>query len=161
MIVVANAGPLIALAQIGRLDILPALYGEIRIPRAVWMEVVTHGHEQAGAASVRSAPWIKVADVRDKIALRLLRERLDEGESAAILLAIELRAKLLLIDEARGRRIAEARGLNKTGTVGTLVLAKQRGLVQAVTPLLDSLMTSGFHMSDELYRTARMLAGEV
>lgn len=56
MIVVANAGPPIALAQIGRLDILPALYGEIRIPRAVWMKVVTHGHEQAGAASVRSAP---------------------------------------------------------------------------------------------------------
>ncbi len=161
MIVVANAGPLIALAQIGRLDLLPALYGEIRIPRAVWMEVVTHGREQVGAAAVSSATWIEVADVRDQVALRLLRERLDEGESAAILLAIELRADLLLIDEARGRRIAEARGLNKTGTVGTLVLAKQQGLVQAITPLLDSLTTSGFHMSDELYQTARWLAGEL
>lgn len=160
MIVVANAGPLIALAQIGQLDLLPAIYGEVRIPRAVWREVVAQGRQRPGAEMLSSASWVKVIDVRDKIALRLLRERLDPGESAAILLAIELKADLLLIDEARGRRIAEARGLTKTGTVGTLIMAKQRGLLETVTPLLDSLMASGFHMSDELYRMASMLAGE-
>ena len=161
MIVVANAGPLIALAQIGQLHILPALYGEIHIPPAVRREVLAYGRERPGAAEIGAASWIRTDHVRDRTAIQLLLERLDAGESAAIVLALELEADLLLIDEARGRRVAEARGLSKTGTVGTLIAAKQHGLLPAVTPLLDSLLASGFRLSDELYRQARQLAAEV
>jgi len=160
MIVVANAGPLISLAQIGQLDLLPALYGNIYIPPAVKTEVVAHGGERPGAAAIGLAGWITVLAVRDQTAVELLQERLDAGESAAIVLAIEQHADLLLIDEARGRRVAETRGLRKTGTIGTLVTAKQRGLLSTVTPCLYALRASGFRMSDDLYQQAIQLAGE-
>lgn len=160
MIVVANAGPLIALAQIGHFDLLRLLYGRLSIPPAVGDEVVASGRGRPGAGEVSTAVWIETVEVRDATAVQLLRERLDLGESQAIVLAIELNADLLLIDEARGRRVSEARGLNKSGTVGVLIVAKRRRLIAAVTPLLNGLQASGFRMSRELYRTARRLAGE-
>jgi hypothetical protein len=160
MIVVANAGPLIALARVGRFDLLQSLYGQLYIPPAVRDEVLTSGFGRPGAEEVGMASWIHIVDVRDVTAVQLLRERLDAGESEAIVLAIQLDASLLLIDEARGRRVAEARGLNKTGTIGTLIAAKKRGLILEVTPLLDDLRTAGFRMDEELYWMSQMLAGE-
>jgi len=160
VIVVANAGPLIALAQINHFDLLRLLYGELYIPLAVREEVVSVGRTRPGAVEVNSADWIHIAEVRDTTAVQLLRDRLDAGESEAIVLALEMKADLLVIDETRGRRIAEGRGLRKTGTVGTLIMAKRQSLVPAVAPLLDRLLASGFRMGDGLYRTARILADE-
>ena len=160
MIVVANAGPLIALAQIAHLDLLHALYGQLRIPTAVQHEVVASGRGRPGARLVHTADWILTVQVRDTTAVQLLRERLDAGESPAIVLAIQLEADLLLMDEARGRRVAEARGLNRTGTIGTLIAAKERGLLSKVTPLLDDLVAAGFRMDEDLYEAAQALSGE-
>ena len=160
MIIVANAGPLIALAQIGHFDLLQSLYGQLYIPPAVRDEVVVSGYGRPGAAEVNTAAWIHIVEARDTTAVQLLRERLGDGESEAIVLAIELKADLLLIDEARGRRVAEARDLNRIGTVGILIVAKKRGLIPTVTPLLDELQAAGFHMGEELYQTTRVLAGE-
>jgi predicted nucleic acid-binding protein len=109
MIVVANAGPLIALAQIGQLEILPALYGEIHIPPAVRREVLAYGRERPGAAEISTASWIRVNPIRDRTAVQLLLERLDAGESAAIVLARELRSILQIrcrIPSGRSRRHA-------------------------------------------------------
>ncbi|NBD36409.1 MAG: DUF3368 domain-containing protein [Chloroflexi bacterium] len=160
MIVVADAGPLIALARIGRFDLLRLLYGQLHIPLAVRDEVVASGRGRPGAAEVSTAAWIHTVEVRDVTAIQLLGERLDAGESEAIVLAIQLAADLLLIDEARGRRVAEARGLKKVGAIGALIAAKKQGLVPEVTPLLDALRAAGFRMDEDLYRTGRMLAGE-
>ena len=158
--IVANAGPLIALARIGHFHLLHLLYNGLRIPTAVKDEVITFGKARPGAVELETAQWIQVVDVTNQTAIELLRERLDRGESEAIVLAIELEADLLLIDEARGRRIAQAQGLNHIGTLGILVQARQNGIIAAVTPLLDDLIESGFRMNEALYRTAQQLAGE-
>ncbi len=112
MTVVANAGPLIALAQIGHFDLLRSLYGRVHIPPAVRREVVIMGKGRAGSSETVEANWIHVLDVRETTAVELLKGRLDTGESEAIVLALQLHADLLLIDEALGRRVAEARGLS-------------------------------------------------
>ena len=87
-----NAGPVIALARIGCLDLLQSLYGQLHIPPAVRDEVVTLERGRPGAEQVDTAAWIRTVDVRDVTAVQLLRERLDAGESEAIVLAIQLAA---------------------------------------------------------------------
>jgi predicted nucleic acid-binding protein len=161
MIVVANAGPLIALARIGQIDLLRSLYGQVHIPLAVRDEVGVSREDLPGAIEVDEATWIHLNTVQDEVAVQLLRERLDAGESEAIVLAMEMAADLLLIDEARGRRVAETRGLKRIGTIGTLILAKKHGFITDVTPLLDKLQDAGFHMAFDLYLAARGLADEV
>ena len=158
MIVVADSGPLIAMARIGHL--LRTLYGELWVPPAVRKEVVASGCGGQGAAEVDSASWVRTVETQDTTAVPLLRERLDAGESAALVLAIEVGASLLLIDEAKGRRVAQARGLNHIGTLGTLIVAMKRGFVRFVAPLLGALVAAGFRMRPELYEAVQRLVGE-
>lgn len=160
MRVVSNAGPLIALARIGRLDLLPILFGEVWIPEAVRREVAVLGRDRPGAAEVNRADWLHAEQVRHPVAVELLRERLGAGESEAIVLAVQERADLLLIDEARGRRVAESRGLPVLGTVGLLVVAKGHGLVPSVRAILDELEAAGFRMGTDLREQVLRLAGE-
>jgi uncharacterized protein len=161
MIVVADSGPLIALASIEQFDLLRLLFSKISIPKAVREEVIATQEKLPGAEEVANATWIQVLDIRDTTAVQILRDRLDIGESQAIVLSIELRADLLVIDEARGRRVADAHGLNKTGTLGILVMAKRLGLIRSVVPLLDDLLIKGFRMSVELYNTIKKISGEI
>jgi predicted nucleic acid-binding protein len=107
MIVVSNSSPLIALAQIGEFE----LYEELWIPDAVREEVARIGSDsekieknRPGIEEVRGATWIRSVNVSNLEAVQILRGRLDAGESEAIVLAQELNADLLLIDEARGQK---------------------------------------------------------
>ena len=154
MIIVSNAGPIIALSQIDKLHLLPALFGMIVIPHAVRSELI-QCRTQVDAAS-----WIEVHTVGDTFNADVLRERLDPGESAAIALAIQINADLLLIDEARGRRVADSRQLKYSGTLGLIVEAKKRGLVASVAPILEDLRISGLYMSEALYQTVLGIANE-
>lgn len=82
----------------------------------------------------------------------LLTQGLDRGEAEAIALALQITAQKLIIDERRGRAVAERLGLQLTGTLGVLVIAKQRGFVDKVRPLIDTLMmTINFRVGPDLY----------
>jgi predicted nucleic acid-binding protein len=156
--VVADAGPLIALARITRVDLRPALYDEIIVPPTVYREITTK-QDFPGAAMFAQAAWLRVGPIADLRAVECLQLLLDRGESEAIVLARLLRATLLM-DERRGRAIANTFGVSVTGTIGILRIAKQRGRIDQMTPLLDALRSAGVRLSQRLYDEARRSVGE-
>jgi hypothetical protein len=156
MKVVSNASPLINLARIGELGLLPALYGQVVVPEAVWQEVVIDGTGQAGANEIRDASWISTHNVDNRLLVRALCQTLDAGEAEAIALALELDPALLLMDERLGRESALHMGVRCVGLVGVLIEARHKALLPALKPYLDALRdVAGFRLSDELY--ARVL----
>lgn len=152
MSVVSNASPLINLARIGKLDLLHQLYGEVTISEVVWQEVVVEGAGQPGAEEVRNSTWIKTRSVRNRQLTLALQQELDAGEAEAIVLALEIKAELLLMDERLGRDTARYLGCRPLGLVGVLRIAKYKGFIETVKPYLDALRdVAGFRISDALY----------
>lgn len=161
MIVVSNTSPIINLAQINGLDLLPRLYGKIIVPSAVYREIVIAGAGRAGSDEVQTANWIEVRQVADSTLLRELRMLVDQGEAEAISLSVEIGADLLLIDETRGRQQAVNASLQHIGLLGVLRDAKSQGLLPNIKPKLDALYSkAGFWMSKELYDSVLRAAGE-
>ena len=131
MIVVSDTTPLISLLKTGRLDTLEKLFGEVRIPDAVFEELTSNPRYSDEAVSIRSFPYIDIISVSDTDAVEQVsrEDGLDLGESEAIVLTQEISADLLLMDEARGRDVARSMGLRITGTVGILLLSYERGIL--------------------------------
>ncbi len=154
--VVSNTGPIIALAHIGQIDILRKIFGQVFIPTAVQFEI----RDETSLAALSNAGWITVEEVKDKLAVQLLRDELDAGESEAIILARENQATLIFLDERAATRKARSIGLQSIGTLGILLIAKEKGFVTKLKPLLDRLQSEGFHMSDTLYSQILRSANE-
>jgi len=162
MIIVSNTTPLIGLASIGHFDLLKRLFGHIYIPRAVYEEAVIRGKEEGGAKrEVLAADWIEVVEVRDRLAVEVLLDELDLGEAETIVLAIELGADWVLMDERKGRRKVSQLGLNKIGTLGILLRAKRAGYISSLKEEVERLRERGFSISDSVIKAVLEEAGEI
>jgi predicted nucleic acid-binding protein len=152
MIVVADTSPLIVLINLGHVEILPRLFGQVVPPEV--MEELRH---ERGAASVRdlacSPPsWLVERAPRHGGVI----ERLDKGESAAINLALELGADLLLIEEALGRKAAIERRVVIAGTIGVLEMGAHAGLLD-LADAFERLLRTDFWITKE-FLDARLAA---
>jgi predicted nucleic acid-binding protein len=158
--IVCDAGPLIALASVARLELLSSLFARVLVPESVLAEIVQSGAGRAGAIEISSASWLEVVPApreRDP----LLTADLGAGESAVLSTAVRLGAPLVLIDERRARRIAtQVYGLAVKGTAGILVDAKRSGLVPTIRPLLAEMVQRGYFLSARLIEYACQEAGE-
>jgi predicted nucleic acid-binding protein len=158
--VVCNAGPLIALAMVGHLDFLQWLYRRVLVPNAVLQEVTGAGRGRIGAAEVAAAIWLERLPSGPPLE-PLLAKELGPGEAEVIAAAYRLQADLVLMDDRRGRRIAEqAYRLRVKGSAGLLVAAKRAGLIPTVRPLLEGMCAQGYYLSRRLIERATEEAGE-
>lgn len=161
MIVISDASPLINLAVIDQLDLLQQLYQEIIIPEAVYRELVEKGAGQTLADELGNIDWIKSQQVENRNLAEALKLELDDGEAEAIALAVETKASLLLIDERKGRSIANNFDLQYIGIIGVLIEAKASQLIPEVKSVLDNLIVkAGFWISDSLYQRILELSDE-
>ena len=153
--VVVNSTPIIALREIGRLEILRDLYGSVVIPSAVLREVTVKDPR-----ALDRYPWIVVENVDNLAAKEVFSIALHDGEVEVMLLAKEIGADLIILDDGLARRHARYFGLNITGTVGLLLRAKERGLIAEVKPILDELIANDFYISEHVYKEILHMAGE-
>ena len=148
MIVVSNTSPINYLILIGQINLLPKLFGQITIPPAVYSELSDALAPSPVQTWIATPPdWLKinpVSQLRDAtVAL------LDAGEGEAILLAQQLNADLLLLDDMKARRTATERGLVITGILGILDQAATMKLI-ALPAAVQSLKSTSFWASDSL-----------
>ncbi|MEN6451148.1 MAG: DUF3368 domain-containing protein [Thermoguttaceae bacterium] len=154
MLVVSDTSPLTALLQIGRADLLPILFDSVVIPPAVEKELLRFHSALPTYLLVRSA--------RRREVVEQLERQLDDGEAEAIALAEESHADYLLIDEKRGRSLAESRGVQVVGLLGVLLMAKKSGQLPVLGEIIAELESrAGFFVSSEVRRTILAAAGEM
>ena len=161
---VSDAGPLIHLSWIDQLGLLDRLFEEVLVPPAVRDEVLASPAGTLGLDRIQRAfaeGWLQVTAPAGPLRLtRSVADALDRGEAEALLLAEEIRADLLITDDAPARAEATRRGLGVVGTVGVLTQARDQGLVPAALPLLLELRRLGQWMSEALLQTIREEEGE-
>jgi predicted nucleic acid-binding protein len=161
MLVVSDTSPVSTLFAIGKLGLLRDLFGVVVIPSMVLAELSRLKEFGYDISEIEEAHWLIVHTAQDTTAVKNLSNQLDPGESEAIVLAQELRADFLLIDERKGRKVANTLGFKTVGVLGILLEAKKQKLVFEVAPLLDEIQNvAGFYLGESLRREVLLLAGE-
>lgn len=142
---VCDTSPLQYLFQIGLLELLPTLYGEITVPEAVVLEIEEGRRHGVSLPDVQSLPWVRVKQPRDRAVLAIVSD-LGAGEREVLALAVERPGSLVILDDRLARRYAFHLGLRMTGTLGVLLRAKRGSYLRAIAPALDELDRRGFRL---------------
>ncbi len=148
MSVISDTSPLCYLILIEQIDLLPQLHDQIIIPDVVQRELQTASAPIAVQQWMSQPPsWLMIQALNQPPDPAL--NRLDPGEQAAIALAEQLNARLLLIDERYGRKVAQQRGLQIIGLIGLLDAAAAQALIHLPT-VIHRLQATNFRISPRL-----------
>lgn len=160
-VVIADAGPLIALSHLQQLDLLSGVFGDVLITSVIQDEILPEV-DYPGRASLLAAVesgWLQIADV-PLADWQPLCSGVDAGEASAIQLACQLSGALLILDDRAGRAEARARQLRFTGTAAVVGMAKLKGLIPSASPVLYALRDSGYRLSDAVIHAVLQDVGE-
>jgi uncharacterized protein len=159
-LVVSDTSPVRALNHLGLLHVLEDLFTTVLVPPAVRDELLKPTRT-CPAIDISRMPFLRVQPPQDLARVSSFGAALDPGEAEALVLAVEVHATLVLLDERKARRVAERLGLTPLGAVGVLLEAKKAGLLPAVRPLLIRLRDElAFFLSDPLLEKVLQLADE-
>lgn len=158
--IVTDSSPLIALAIIEQLELLPKLYPRVLIPPAVWNEVTVKGVGLPGAQAISQIQWFEIESppAQGVAALSIL---VDRGEAEALALAQAIPNSIVLLDDAQARRVAERLGISRIGTLGILRQAKKRGLISEVKPYIEQIKASGIYIHNNVINVILSDLGEL
>jgi uncharacterized protein len=145
-VIVSDAGPLIVLFQIDKLSILKELFGEVKVPVAVYNEITVKEQEKAAFLKIE---WLEPIKAKKDNDYKLLEELVDRGEAEAIILAKQLKLPLLA-DDAKARKYASLLNVEVMGTLGLLKLAKIRGVIPSVKVVIKEMLAEGYYIDGRL-----------
>jgi len=156
---VFNASPLIFLAQAALTD-LTRLAGEpMFVPRAVIEEIEQYGSNDPTAKEIRKADWLNVVDAETAPSI-IERWDLGRGETSVLTWAYNHRGTTAVLDDLAARRCARSLAIPLRGTLGLVLIAKQRQLIPAARPILEQLRRTGMYLSDRIMNHALRIVGE-
>ena len=148
--VIVNSTPLIILSSINALDILKQLYGKIYIPYAVFKEVTVKQDSAANQIKKHIDTWIHIEKISSNADKKIYKSRLHDGEVEVMILAQEKNADLVIIDDNAAKKTAKYLGLPVTGTLGVLLKAKQKGIIDNLAIYIKNMKYHNFYISKEL-----------
>jgi len=157
VIVVSNTTPIISLASINRLDLLEKMFGKIVISEAVYNEIKAKQHY--GYSEIDNI-FIEVQKITGYLYKDFLLKELDAGEAETIILAKEINADFVIMDENLGYKIANNVGLTAIRTLSILLKAKEKGHIYQLKPLLDQMIERGRWYSNNVYQAVLKQANE-
>ena len=158
--IVADTGPIVVFARIGRLSLLRDVTGTLLIPDAVHSEIFAKKGVMPGASEVAQAAWIQRVSVVDRAIVDRMPSVLHAGEREAIALAKE-RGAQLLVDEIRARRAASVQGVEVIGTLRILDHAKRSGHIGLARPIIAQMQSQGYGFDRTLILRFLEIIGEV
>lgn len=160
-VVIADAGPLIALSRIHQLLLLQSLFGPVEITGQIRTEVLEGGSfpGQGTIAAAIQAGWLRCHAI-DLTSWQSRYPGVDEGEASAIRLAEMHRPSLLIMDDRSGRAEASTRGIAVMGVAAVIGLAKQQGMIPLAAPILSEMRTNGYFISDDVIAAVLARVGE-
>ena len=156
---VADTSFLIALQWLELLETLEQVHTKVLVPERVWDEFA-EGASEAELAAVAKIGVIQRAQVSDATLAAAIGTAAEGGEAEVIALALESGIILVLMDDYRGRKVAQRLGLKTRGILGHLLLLKRLGSIEAVRGYLEKLKERGFFLSEQIIREVLSLAGE-
>jgi len=157
--VIVNTSPIQYLFQLGLLDLLPELYGEVVVPEGVVCELGSGVDRGVLLPDLDSLSWLRIRKARSAAVL-ILAAGMGAGEREVLALALEIEDPLVILDDALARRFAQRLNLPLTGTLGLLLRAKQRGRIEAIQPYLDRLESLRFRLDPSTRSSVLALAQE-
>jgi len=147
--IISDTSCFITLSNIGELNLLRLLYKQI--------VTTTEIAQEFGEVL---PDWVEVISASDKTKQELLEMQVDKGEASAIALALESENPFLIIDDNKARKLARNLKLNHTGTIGIIIAAKRKGIIDSIKPILEKIKATNFRISADLELQALLQANE-